>query len=71
MLSAPVVKRSVRIAGHQTSVSMEEPFWVLLGKQAKAQNKSINQLVSEIDEMRSTNLSSAIRLYVLFHLNKT
>ena len=45
MLSTPVVKRSVRIAGHQTSVSMEEPFWEFLGKQAKAQNKSINQLV--------------------------
>ena len=69
-LSAPVIKRSVRIAGHQTSISMEEPFWRLLTDLAKKDDKSINQLVTEIDELRSTNLSSAVRLYVLYHLSK-
>lgn len=69
ILAAPVVKRSVMIAGHATSVSIEKPFWDALKRLAKAQDKSINQLVGEIDEARSINLSSAIRLYVLQSLS--
>lgn len=65
ILSVPVVKRSVRIAGHATSVSIEKPFWDAFKALAEQQGKSINDLVSEIDEARSINLSSAIRLYVL------
>ncbi|HPF78739.1 MAG TPA: ribbon-helix-helix domain-containing protein [Alphaproteobacteria bacterium] len=69
LLSAPVIKRSVMIAGHATSVSIEKPFWDTLKAQAKAQRKSINQLITEIDDARPQdvqgNLSSAIRLYVL------
>ncbi len=65
ILSAPVVKRSVRIAGHATSVSIEKPFWNAFKALSEDQGKSINELVSEIDEARSINLSSAIRLYVL------
>ena len=69
LLAAPVVKRSVMIAGHATSVSIEKPFWDALKRLAKAQGISINQLVGEIDEARPKtlhgNLSSAIRLYVL------
>lgn len=68
ILSAPIVKRSVMIAGHATSVSIEKPFWDALKSSAKAQKKSLNQLVTEIDEARSVNLSSAIRLYVLASL---
>lgn len=66
ILNAPVVKRSVMIAGHASSVSIEKPFWDGLKIIADQQNKSINQLVAEIDEARSVNLSSAIRLYVLY-----
>lgn len=69
ILAAPVVKRSVMIAGHATSVSIEKPFWDALKRLAKTQDKSINQLVGEIDAARPKtlhgNLSSAIRLYVL------
>lgn len=69
ILSAPVVKRSVMIAGHATSVSIEKPFWDSLKDAAKREGKSLNQLVGEIDDARpkepSGNLSSAIRLYVL------
>jgi predicted DNA-binding ribbon-helix-helix protein len=73
ILSAPVVKHSVLIAGHASSVSIEKPFWDEFKAIAKAEKKSINQLVTEIDDARpkepmqenTGNLSSAIRLYVL------
>jgi predicted DNA-binding ribbon-helix-helix protein len=62
-------KRSLTIARHRTSVSLEEPFWTALADIAKAQGKSIAGLVSEIDKRRGergeANLSAAIRLYVL------
>lgn len=59
------VKRSVRIAGHPTSVSLEPEFWDALKDIAKTRGLSINELVAEIDTGRSTNLSSALRVYVL------
>ncbi len=64
-------KRSITIARHRTSVSLEEPFWSGLAALAEEEGKSIAALVSEIDKGRSerTNetisLSAAIRLYVL------
>jgi len=66
-------KRSLTIARHRTSVSLEEPFWTALADIAKAQGKSIASLVSEIDKGRSErmdeeSLSAAIRLYVLERL---
>lgn len=62
---ATIRKHSVLIAGHQTSVSLENAFWELLTQSAKERKMSINDLVSEIDDNRSGNLSSAIRMYVL------
>ena len=70
ILNTPIVKHSVMIAGHATSVSIEKPFWDAFKNLATTQNKSINQLITEIDEARSVNLSSAIRLYVLENLKK-
>jgi predicted DNA-binding ribbon-helix-helix protein len=58
-------KRSVVIAGHATSVSMEQAFWDLLTRLAAQRGKSINQLVAEIDRDRTANLSSAVRVWVL------
>ncbi len=59
-------KRSVRIAGHATSLSLEEEFWEALKALATERNTSINQLVAEIDAGRGEkNLSSALRLFVL------
>jgi predicted DNA-binding ribbon-helix-helix protein len=63
--SHPVRKRSVRLAGHRTSVSIEEPFWTELTAIARARGLSLDRLIAEIDRERSGNLSSAIRLYVL------
>ncbi len=61
-------KRSVVIAGHRTSVSIETPFWDALKDIAAARGMSLNRLIAEIDESRAENLSSAIRVYVLTHI---
>ncbi len=61
----PMRKRSVVIAGHRTSVSIEAPFWDALKDIAGRRGVSLNRLITEIDETREENLSSAIRVYVL------
>lgn len=58
-------KRSVTIAGHATSLSLEEEFWQELQKVARQRNLSVNALVSSIDAARAGNLSSALRVFVL------
>jgi predicted DNA-binding ribbon-helix-helix protein len=59
-------KRSLTIAGHRTSVSLESPFWDALGSLARARNVSVQALVADIDRGRGeSNLSSAIRVHVL------
>ncbi len=61
-------KRSVTIAGHPTSVSLEQPFWDALAEIARGRGMSLNALVAEIDSAeREVGLSAAIRLYVLAH----
>jgi predicted DNA-binding ribbon-helix-helix protein len=61
-----VVKRSVVVAGHKTSVSLEDAFWTGLRKIAAARDVSASQLITAIDADRQhSNLSSAIRLFVL------
>ncbi len=60
-----VEKRSVLIAGHRTSVSLEPEFWEALKAIAANQGSSLNRLIAEIDAERSGNLSSAIRVFVL------
>ena len=62
---AEIIKRSVRIAGHPTSVSLEPAFWDALCEIAARRRVSLNALLSSIDAERSGNLSSAIRLFVL------
>lgn len=63
-------KRSIMIAGHATSVSLEEEFWEVLREIAERRAVSINQLVAEIDLGRGGNLSSAIRVFVLDYLRR-
>lgn len=63
-------KRSVLIAGHPTSVSLEDEFWTALKEIAEARGVSLNRLIAEIDRERSGNLSSAVRLFVLHALKK-
>jgi predicted DNA-binding ribbon-helix-helix protein len=62
---AGVIKRSLVIAGHRTSISLEEAFWRELKALAKRRAQSINALVAEIDARRGeANLSSAIRVFL-------
>lgn len=64
-----IVKRSVSIAGHRTSVSLEEPFWEALREIADREGISIQSLIGRIDSERGEqNLSSAIRVHVLMSL---
>ncbi len=60
-----IVKRSVVIAGHQTSVSLEHAFWSALKQEAARRGMTINDLVTRIDSQRQGNLSSAIRVFLL------
>lgn len=64
--SAAVVKRSLTIAGHRTSISLEDAFWTRLKAVAKKRNQSLSALIADIDASRGeANLSSAIRVFVL------
>jgi predicted DNA-binding ribbon-helix-helix protein len=62
-----MAKRSVTIAGHRTSISLERPFWDALGEIANERKMSLAGLVAEIDRGRQAgeNLSAAIRIFVL------
>ena len=61
-----VLKRSVSIAGHRTSISLEEPFWSGLREIAEREKLSVQALIGRIDAERGEhNLSSAIRVFVL------
>jgi predicted DNA-binding ribbon-helix-helix protein len=65
-MKSPVVKRSIVIAGHKTSVSLEDAFWKGLKDIAGGRETTLSDLVASIDtERRHGNLSSAIRLFVL------
>jgi predicted DNA-binding ribbon-helix-helix protein len=67
-MQSAVVKRSIVIAGHKTSVSLEDEFWQGLKEIGRSQEITLSTLVGEIDVRRvHTNLSSAIRLFVLDH----
>ena len=66
MAAAPSLrKRSVTIAGHATSFSLEDEFWQALQSIARQRKLSLNALVSSIDAARAGNLSSALRVFVL------
>jgi len=65
-MKSPVVKRSIVIAGHKTSVSLEDAFWKGLKEIASGRNATLSDLVASIDADRQHgNLSSALRLFVL------
>ena len=67
-MSGTVKKRSVEIAGHRTSLSLEEAFWRALKRIAAQDGVSINRLIERIDRERAGNLSSAVRIYILERL---
>ena len=65
-MSSTVVKRSIVIAGHKTSVSLEDAFWKALKQIAVSRGTTLSNLVTSIDvERQQGNLSSCLRLFVL------
>ena len=67
-LASQTLKRSLAIDGHKTSISLEAAFWGALKEIAARERISVPTLVTRIDtERQHTNLSSAIRLFVLDH----
>jgi predicted DNA-binding ribbon-helix-helix protein len=68
LMDSTVVKRSIVVAGHKTSVSLEDAFWQALKEIANGRQMTLSDLVARIDtDRRHGNLSSAIRLFVLDH----
>jgi len=64
-----VIKRSIQIDGHKTSVSLEDAFWTELKKIAHSQGMTLSKLVAGIDTTRKhANLSSALRIFVLEYI---
>lgn len=63
-------KHSVMITGHATSLSLEPEFWDQLKHISKRQGVTVSHLIEHIDNTRTTNLSSAIRVYVLNQLTQ-
>jgi predicted DNA-binding ribbon-helix-helix protein len=63
-------KRSVLIAGHRTSLSLEDEFFDELRSIADVQGRSVNALLTELDAEGSGNLSSKARVYVLSYLKE-
>ena len=67
-MKSPVVKRSIVIAHHKTSVSLEDAFWKGLKEIAGARDVNLSDLVTQVDsERQQGNLSSALRLFILDH----
>jgi predicted DNA-binding ribbon-helix-helix protein len=65
-MKSSVVKRSIVVSGHKTSVSLEETFWKALKEIAAGRDVALSELVASIDaERHHANLSSAIRLFIL------
>jgi predicted DNA-binding ribbon-helix-helix protein len=69
LMKSSVLKRSIVIDGHKTSVSLEDAFWNDLKEIAHSQQVTLSKLIAQIDDTRQQGgLSSAIRLYVLDHV---
>ena len=63
------LKRSITVAGHRTSISLEPEFWQMLHKLAQERGKPLAEIVGDIDQMRADrNLSSALRVWILDQL---
>jgi predicted DNA-binding ribbon-helix-helix protein len=67
-MKSSVIKRSITIDGHKTSISLEDAFWSNLKEIAHSQQATLSKLLAKIDGTRQGNLSSATRLFVLDHM---
>ena len=67
-MKSPIIKRSIVINGHKTSISLEDAFWTEIKAIASEKNTTISDLITSINRDRdASNLSSALRLFVLRH----
>ena len=67
-----MIKRSITLAGHKTSLALEDEFWTALELIAQKNHQSLPNLISQIDASRTDkNLSSAIRVFVLKYFQNT
>ena len=67
-MKSAIVKRSIILSGHKTSVSLEDAFWEGLKDIAKNRRTTLSDLIGSIDlDREHGNLSSALRLFVLNH----
>jgi predicted DNA-binding ribbon-helix-helix protein len=65
-MKSAVIKRSIVVGGHKTSVSLEDPFWAGLKEIANNDQQTLSKLVAKVDtKRRSGNLSSSLRMFVL------
>jgi predicted DNA-binding ribbon-helix-helix protein len=64
-MKSTVIKRSIGIDGHKTSISLEDAFWNILKDIAHERGESISHLLTSINAKRQSNLSSSVRLFVL------
>lgn len=73
MTNPYLIKKSLQLAGHKTSVALELEFWQVLLKIAKQHNKTLTEIVNNIDSKRCPDkpLSTALRLEVLYFLNQS
>ena len=71
MPETEVKKRSITIAGHRTSITLEDIFWDTLKDIAQKQGLSRQQLIIKIDETRTGSLSSTLRIYAMKEALKT
>lgn len=69
----PLVKRSLSLHGHRTSLALEPEFWDVVDSHTNAEKRSLASLIAEIDDSRDTEdpLSSAVRVWVLRQLRAT
>jgi predicted DNA-binding ribbon-helix-helix protein len=68
-MRSPIIKRSVSVNGHKTSISLEEPFWNEIKAIASQKNTTIKDLITDVDrdKQAEANLSSSLRVFVLRH----
>lgn len=69
-MSDKSIKRSVTVAGHRTSITLEGAFWDSLKEIAQSRGQSINTLIAEIDREQPENLSSALRVFILAYYKR-
>jgi len=69
-MKSSVIKRSITIDGHKTSISLEDAFWSDLKEIAHSQQATLSKLLARINGTRQGNLSSATRLFVLEYIQQ-